>query len=85
MANKLIRTAAGLKNKQILSVKEQNGAIYFKLGEGDHAVIKNNHFVKELAFEDMVELGLVTKSDLDAFKRLKKLGIATEAVKDTAE
>lgn len=82
MANKLIKTAAGLRNKQILSVKEQYGAIYLKLGDGDHAVLKENQLVKTLAFEDMVVLGLVTKNDLDAFKRLKRLGIATETVKE---
>ena len=82
MANKLIVTAARLRGKTIQSVKVVAGTTYLQFSDTDYAVLQGAQMLKDLAFEEQVALGLVTKADLEALKRLKKMGIATEVIRD---
>lgn len=76
---KLIKSMAGLKGKIVASASHVQGITYLKFQDGDYAVLRGGKPAHTLNFEDQVALGLVTKADLDALKRLKKLGLAMDA------
>jgi hypothetical protein len=74
---KRAKTLKDLQGELVTEVKiSKSGAAHIKTMSGTSIVVTDATVKQDLAAEELLALGLVSKADLEAFKRLRSLGLS---------